>query len=218
MLTIRWTTIKLLMLVILTAELFTACSSNINSCAARGNYLQYIEQTSEYINRIGKRLLIVSENANINKLNINFIFKNTHKLLLDINSHHNSVIISKGLLEQLQDEAELSAILALSIVILEREYFNENQEAQEDIDKKIINYIYKAGYDPMAFVDLQEEYLVNENNAYNWLKSIFSHNVHHINKNTINTNKNFALCLTKGTERAKERYFSQIKVILKKLD
>lgn len=217
MFNIRWTIIKQLLLIVLTLGVVTACSYNINSCVARGKYYQYIGQISEYINRIGKRLLIVSEEANINKLNINFIFKNTHKLLLNINSHHNSVVISKGLLEHLQDEAELAAILALSIVILEQEYFNKHQDNQH-IDEQIINYIYKAGYDPMAFVELQEEYLVNKDNTYNWLKSIFLYNSYNIAKNTVDINKNFALYLTKGTERAKERYFSQIKTILKRLD
>lgn len=212
MLNIRWTTTKLLTLIFLTASIVTACRSNIHSCyITKNSYRQYFEQIIEYVDRVGKKLLIVSENTNINDLNINFIFKNTDKLILNINSQHNSIIISKGLLEHLQDEAELAAILAFSIVVLEQEYFNNIQ----DVDQQIINYIYKAGYDPMAFVNLQEEYLVNKNNTYNWLKSVFYHD---IDQNTVNINKNCALFLTKGTDRAKERYFTQIKTILKKLD
>jgi hypothetical protein len=165
-------------------------------------------QTEEYISRVGKRLLIISDSKNLNKINIIFKFKNTNKTFISIND--NQIIITKGILYYLHDEAELAAILAIALVSLDAQNFS-------DFDERVINYLYKAGYDPMAFIELQQEYLINKRKKYNWLYAIFLNNLNNITKVTVNINKQLASSLSRGTQRFEQRYCSNIQT-LKKLD
>ncbi|MGD0466358.1 MAG: hypothetical protein ABSA84_06640 [Gammaproteobacteria bacterium] len=173
----------------------------------------------EYVNRVIKRLLIVDENTELPKLNVSFKLDLNDKVLFKINPKKLQIIISKGVLENLQDEAELAAILAMALGTLE-------QISPDNFDEKIINHMYKAGYDPIAFVELQEEYLANEkieNMNDNWLKFLFSINSTNLNSlekitpSKINANKKLVLSLSRGMQRAKQRYFINMR-LLKKLD
>lgn len=204
---LRCPTIKQLLLIIFFIGNFVGCTPNIGHHVTRYEYNQYLGQVKEYVNRIGKRLIIVSESSNLAKLNIAFDLKNSHAIFFEIDTDKYHITISKGLLENLQDEAELCAILALSLVTLEHNNL-------DNIDQQIMNNIYKAEYDPMAFVELQEEYLANKDKNYNWLKVIFLSN---ITKNTVNINRKIAFSFSKGTQRGKDRYCSQMR-LLKKLD
>lgn len=165
-------------------------------------------QTKEYISRVGKRLLIISDSKKLNKINIIFKFKNTTKSFINIDN--NQIIITKGILYYLEDEAELAAILAIVLVSLDAKICS-------DFDERVINYLYKAGYDPMAFIGLQQEYLNNKSKKNNWLYAIFLNNSNNITKVTVNINKQLASSLSRGTQRFEQRYRSNIQT-LKKLD
>ena len=173
----------------------------------------------EYVNRVIKRLLIVGESTKLPKLNVSFKLYHSNKMLFEVNPKKCQIIISKGILEHLQDEAELAAILAMGLGILE-------QTAKDNFDETIINNMHKAGYDPIAFVELQEEYLANEkieNINDNWLKFLFSINSTNLNslekitKSKININKKLVLNLSRGMQRAEQRYLINMR-LLKKLD
>ena len=204
---LRCPTIKQLLLIIFFIGNAVGCTPNVNHHVTRYEYNQYLDQVKEYVNRIGKRLILVNSSSKLAKLNVGFDVKNSHDIFFDIDADKYHITISIGLLEHLQDEAELGAILALSLVTLEHNNF-------DNIDQQVMNNIYKAEYDPMAFVELQEEYLANKDKDYNWLKVIFLSN---ITKNTVNINRKIACSFSKGTQRGKERYRSQMRW-LKKLD
>ena len=167
----------------------------------------------EYVNRIIKRLLIVSESPKLPKLDLKFNLNLTNKIVFKVNQERYQITISKGILEKLQDEAELAAILAMALTTLE-------PIAPYNFDKKIINHMYKAGYDPMAYVALQEKYLVEPNINHNWLKTLFSinpNNLEEITQFNIDENKKLTLNLSRGLQRGQQRYFVNIR-LLKKLD
>lgn len=165
---------------------------------------ELISRIEEYVSRVGKRLLIVINDQKIEQLDIVFKLNNLSKALIKISS--NQLIISKGVLNELKDEAELAAILAMAIV-------NITKINPYYVDEHVINYLYKAGYDPMALVDLQRNFLSNKGKKI-WLNKLFNCN---ISKISININRNLAISLSPETQRFASRYQTNIRDI-KKLD
>lgn len=183
--------------------LIASCSIIIistNSCTNYYNddyyaYDHYYNFIEEYITRIGKRLLIVDDN---HKLNIKFALNNNSVPLLTM--QHNTITISNGVLNYLKNEAELVAILAIALETIN----NNNYQT----DHRIIMHLYKAGYDPLVLVELEEEYLNSQNSPNNWLDFLFSSM--NITIERINANKNIILKMPKGLFRGEERYLSSI--------
>ena len=119
------------------------------------------------------------------------------ELLLD--KANNSVTLSRGLLHELNDEAELAAILGLSISKLA--YY-------PDIDRSTIKFLTRAGYDPRALVDLQQHYYEASASTQNhWLSTIYKYPP---TVEALEQNKAFTSKAPKGLQRGVENYQKQI--------
>lgn len=177
----------------------SSCTDNLHKVKQLASY-NVIE---EYINRVGKRLLIVADNPTLATTDIKFKLDLNKNCFIKVNTEQQIIIITRGMLEQLQDEAELAAILAMALTDLAKIPI-------EDCDEKIIKHLYRAGYDPMAFVELEEEFLTNKHKEVNWLESVFSIG---ITNYKINFNKKLATSLSKGMQRAKQHYFINIRLL-----
>ncbi len=175
----------------------------------------------EYISRIGKRLLIVNNTQSIANLNIVFCLDNSDIPSLAINYEpkskydiNNIITISKGLLHYLQDEAELATILAIALeTIRSNDFVNLNFNIAISADNRIIQNLYQAGYDPSAFIELQEEYLKNKSYQENWLNFLFS--PINITNPRIYANKKILLKVPKGLQRGKQLYLSNMYLLKK---
>jgi predicted Zn-dependent protease len=211
---------------LITLSLITLNITNISGCnnsnySNTNNYSQYSNYNvssslKEYINRVAKRLLIVNDNPQLNQLHVDFCFSNNDKPILSIDympkiryKKNHSITISKGLLNYLQDEAELATIIAIALETLtSNNIASEVHLVATKADRRIINQLYKAGYDPMVLTELQEEYLKNEENS-NWLTFLFD--PININDKRVSTNKLYTQNNTpRGLQRGKQRYLSNI--------
>lgn len=118
--------------------------------------------TEEYVNRIGKKVILVSDRPDSN---YNFRVLDDSDAVFSINSETKSVIISNGVLHQLTDEAQLAAALALGIASL-------NNVPQPD--KEATYSLSRAGYDPRAVLELQQQYFNAANNSHTyWLQGVY---------------------------------------------
>jgi F0F1-type ATP synthase epsilon subunit len=229
-------------------------------CHARMNTTLYQNHPiNEYVNRVGKILLTVNyDNHVINNAIINFGINNNKNPLLQIEyplpherkqnystKNQYNIVISKGLLACLQDEAELATVLAIAIekistetarvqTELANEFNSSNLSQQLHSDSRIITTLYKAGYDPTAFVALQAEFLVNQTNhhtrlkknvglkqssnfkKYPSLKQQFLNNLFYqanISDERVNINQKMLSLLPKGLKRCKETYLKNINLL-----
>lgn len=206
--------IRLFNLIILTnLFVYIIGCSNFNDISEK-SYTNNIFICEEYINRIGKLLLIVDNKKYYNE--INFLIKNQNLPSLEIfyhNTHLTSipqVIISKGTLHYLQDEAELTTILAIALEKINYpfDFESPNINIAHKADARIIQHLYKAGYDPKAYIELQTEYLKNKNFKNNWLKFLFGNA--HLNQKRITINNQLILSAYKGLKRDKQNYLSHV--------
>jgi predicted Zn-dependent protease len=131
----------------------------------------------EYISRIGKRVLIVSDDPYLN-----YQFKlgttNDPELFIDPNG---IITLNHSLLKKLKNEAELAAILSYSIVQLSSK--NEpNMDESRLIEQDRLGMVTmsRAGYDPQAIIDLQEK-------TAPWIKNVFQNppTITRINSNKV---------------------------------
>lgn len=162
---------KLFVLYLLLA--ISGCSNNKNSLSTHqqtsridsgvvATYAATESHTEEYVNRVGKRILLVSDGPTNN---YTFSVLETNDPVLAINIETNSVIISNGVLYQLKDEAELAAALALGIAKLKN---------TTNIDKDVAKVLSMAGYDPHAILELQQQYFYAANNHQtHWLQNLY---------------------------------------------
>jgi predicted Zn-dependent protease len=119
-------------------------------------------QTEEYVSRVGKRVTLVSNSPSTN---YNFRVLNTDELDLEIDRETHTIIISEGLLQQLKDEAELATVLLLSALRLDH---------HTNLDRDAVTFLSRAGYDPKAMLDLQEQYFYSANKRqYHWMQRIY---------------------------------------------
>lgn len=125
------------------------------------NYQESKSPTEEYVNRIAKRIMLVSERP-ANKYA--FVVASDAEPTLTLDHETNTVIISTGALRALRDEAELAAALTMSM---------ERLDNTAITSQATVNALYMAGYDPEAYVALQEQYLQNYTNEQQWLQAIF---------------------------------------------
>lgn len=209
-----------------------ACFTLNNSCTHTSNALDNKNKhdynaVKEYINRVGKLLLITNyDRYVVNNLEISFDVNNNKTPFLNVeqprifsniwnqktNNKKYTITISKELLNYLYDEATLATILAVGIeTIHSNNFFSIEIREALQADTRIINNLYRSGYDPEAFIDLQKEYLIlkRQNFKNNWLNFLFSNAI--INNIRIANNKKKLLLLPKGLARAKQNYLQNIK-------
>ncbi len=211
---------KIIIIILYCSVIITGCSDTLN---LDNKYSYYRSSKNykfavieEYVSRVGKRLLIVNDNQILNNLNIKFAINNSEMQSLNIQYEQNYkykqkhvIIVSKGLLNYLQDEAELATILAIALeTINSNDIISLNSTTSLKADSRIINNLYKAGYDPLAFVALQEEYLKDKNHTYSWLNFLFS--PMNISEPRIYANQKKLLSIPKGLQRGKQNYLSNI--------
>lgn len=123
------------------------------------NYQESQSSADEYINRIAKRLMAVSERT-ASRYKFKVEQNGTPELVIDNTT--NSITISNGLLHNLQDEAQLAALLSLSMARLDN---------VSDVKKSAINNLYMAGIDPRAVLELEQKYANNP--SISWLQTLF---------------------------------------------
>lgn len=153
-------------------------------------------QTEEYITRVGKRVTLVSNRPSTN---YNFRVIDTEELNLDINRETHTISISEGLLQQLKDEAELATVLLLSALRL---------GPTTNLDRDTATFLSRAGYDPRAMLDLQEQYFHTANKKQNhWMQVIYPIAP---SAGTIMSNKIMLEKMPKGLSRDEEDYKRQI--------
>ena len=154
--------------------------------------------TEEYINRICKRVTLVS---NIPATNYNFRVIKTEELSLEIDKQTSTVKISQGILEQLKDEAELAAVLLLSTLRIEN---------LDNVDREAATLLSRAGYDPQAMLDLQEQYFYTANSnktVSHWMRVIYPTVP---SAGMITSNKIMLQNMPKGLTRDEDDYKKQI--------
>lgn len=126
------------------------------------------ESVSEYVNRIAKKIIIVSDQSSIN---YQFSVNDNPIPEISFDQEDNKIIVSSGLLQNLSDEAELAAILSLAMA---------KYAGLADPDQATINYLYRAGYDPRALIDIQEQGLYANLYATPVTASTIEYNKHRI--------------------------------------
>ena len=151
-------------------------------------YTKPSDAVEEYINRIGKKILVVSAHPGMN-----FQFKSISAAdqILELDQASNTVALSHGLLKNLKDEAELAAILTLSM---------EKLAHSNDIDQDTIKYLFRAGYDPQALIDLQQ-------NQAEFLQVIYTTSP---SADIIEKNKDTVSRVPLGLKRGAEEYSKQM--------
>lgn len=153
-------------------------------------------QAEEYISRVGKRVTLVSNSPSTN---YNFRVIDAKESNLYINSETNTISISEGLLQQLNDEAELAAVLLLSALRMNH---------ATNLDRDTVTFLSRAGYDPKAMLDLQEQYFHTANKKQNhWMQVIYPVAP---SAGTIMSNKVMLENMPKGLTRDTEDYKRQI--------
>lgn len=141
----------------------------ITACSNYGplNYQDH-ESVSEYVNRIAKKIIIVSDQSSIN---YRFAVNEEQTPSVTFDQEDNQIIVTSGLLESLSDEAELAAILSLAMA---------KYAGLADPDQATITYLYRAGYDPSALLDIQEQGLYANLYATPITASTIEYNKHRI--------------------------------------
>jgi predicted Zn-dependent protease len=163
---------KQLLLLICVISL-SACTGNRSSIDAHdqsaridqnvtSSYKAADSETEEYVSRIAKRVAMVSDRPNSN---YNIEVLDTSDPILEINRESNTVIISNGVLSNLRDEAQLAAALTMGMARLEN---------SPNIDRETAVYLSRAGYDPYAMLDLQEQYFyAAQHGQQHWLHNLY---------------------------------------------
>lgn len=147
--------------------------------------------TDEYVNRIAKRIALVSDQPDSN-YQFQVVESPTAGIAFDTET--NSILVSSALLAQLQDEAQLAAVLSLGVA-----KYSQNPEP----DRTTINNLYRAGYDPNVLVELQEQYILNGGTRYSWIGSFYNYP---LSPSTITYSKSLTSNMPSGLLRGNEEY------------
>lgn len=145
------------------------------------NHYTSDNQLEEYVSRIGKRLVIVSENPMVN-----YKFKVMNTKNRELYIKNNSINISQALLKSLDDEAELAAVLVVAI--------NKSKS-----DKNRLLNLSRAGYDPKALVDVKQKSINNQN-----IYGVFS--ADDLTAERLSENNTLIPKLPKGLQRQQQSY------------
>lgn len=147
----------------------------------QGNRARSKAELEEYVSRIGKRVIITSRTP---KAKINFKVTDNEAVNYQVDGN-GTIQVSRQLLKNLRDEAELAAILSHGIAEVTK------ADGQAEIEM-----MSNAGFDPRAAVDLK-------NNATDpskpWLKNVYQRSHQQVDNTSTNT-------LPKGLRRGAEDY------------
>lgn len=158
-------------------------------------YSQAQSPTEEYVNRIAKRVVLVSDRPSEN-YNIRVLDSYNQEFSIDRETH--TIAISTGALAQLKDEAELAAVLSIAMSRLEQ---------APQVDRETMQTLANAGYDPQAMLDLQEQYFYSSNKQQNWLGEVFPAVP---TEDSITANKQLVQEMPKGLLRGSEGYSQKV--------
>jgi len=212
-------------------------------------------ELSSYVNEIGQRLAAVSDR----QLPYEFTVLN--------NSTPNAwalpggkIAVNRGLLLELNNEAELAAVLgheivhaaarhgaqqmergmllqgaliATSVAVQGNEYgklvvggaqvaaglihTKYGRDDELEADYYGMQYMARAGYDPMAAVKLQETFVrLNEKQSYNWLAGLFASHPPSIER--VEANRATAASLPQGGTLGKQQYVERIASLKKDIE
>lgn len=127
------------------------------------NYKEANSPREEYVNRVAKRVALVSDRPDTN---YNILILDTAEPKIELDHENKTVMISDGVLANLHDEAQLAAALAMGMARLEN---------SSNIDRETATYLSRAGYDPNAMLDLQQQYFyAAQRGQSHWLQSVYS--------------------------------------------
>lgn len=155
-------------------------------------YQQANSITEEYVSRIAKRVSMVNDRPSDN-FTINVL--KTQDVEYSLDPETRTIIISQGALNKLKDEAELATILTVGMARIDN---------SPNIDRETATLLYKAGYDPQAMLDLQEQYFYRQQN---WLSEVFPYPP---TPGSITANQTMIEKMPKGLLRGSENYNQQI--------
>ena len=102
---------------------------------------------TEYVNRVGQKVLLVSDRSDP----VRFIIANDTNIYLE-QTESGEIAISKGLLMELSNEAELASALSSALVPT-----MGAPGEDEHFQKKSLEYVFRAGYDPKAHVSTMKK-------------------------------------------------------------
>lgn len=157
---------------------------------------QATSKLEEYVNRVNKRLQVVSERPSSKYF---FAVVDSKELALSYDPDTRTILISRGLLTQLHDEAELAATLSLSIAKF---------SGETNPDRETVSNLYRAGYDPKAMLELQEQYFHAAHAGQDhWLKVIYNMPP---TAGTITANKLMISNMEEGLQRDSDDYHKQV--------
>lgn len=152
-----------------------------NNTTVAGKHYRTANDLEEYVSRIGKRLVIVSENP---MQDYRFKVVDTNKK--ELYKKRNVVYVSRALLKGLDDEAELAAVLAVAI--------NKSK-----LDTNRMLNLSRAGYDPKALIDIKQK-TINNQNIYGVFES------QDLTSESLQENSDLITKLPQGLQRQPERY------------
>lgn len=168
-------------------------TARINSSVTT-KYVKYSNPNEEYINRISKRIILVSSQP---MANYHFRMQSSSDPSIELDPDNETITISRGVLDQINDEAQLAAVLTLSIAKMSS-HASGNQ---------IVTVLYRAGYDPQALIDLMQKYLDAKNIQMSWLGRIYPGQISHESIATLQETVN---TMPKGLLRGADSYQKQI--------
>lgn len=198
---------KLFIIILFSCAIFGGCSNaktNIGNFTSNSIYVKKNSELEEYLLKINNRLLMVSDNPNIN---CTFVVNNSSKKMFHID-RRGIITISRNTLAALVDEAQLAALLSYAIVQFKSEYknkhsFNSDNDALK-YDQHSMAYLAKAGYNPMAAIELQEIYHNQTKNHADWLNPVFLG--YPVSSSRLATNAKLLVKLPKGAHRSDLNY------------
>jgi predicted Zn-dependent protease len=166
-----------------------------------------------YVNRVGQRLAAVSDRP------LPYEFKVIN------NSSPNAwalpggkIAINRGLLTELESEAELAAVLGHEIVHAAARHsakgIQRGMLLERESDLYGMNYMSRAGYDPQGAVQLQQTFVkLSEERRQDWLSGLFAS--HPPSQERVQNNIQNATTLPAGGDTGRERYRQSVARLLK---
>ena len=202
---------NVLFAVFFTMMLFGGCSNathkSIPSSCSKPTKTHYLKKDHElvaYLNSIIKRITMFSLTPGLEHKFILTCQHDKFAVVQHDQDKHISITVSRAALEKFKDEAQLAAALSYLLVQCHQQDMPSEvkQTSAIDYDKTAMAYMAKAGYNPLAAIELQEIY-VNSDHSYGWLADVLSYPV---NEARIAASKAFLPGLSKGALRSEAIY------------
>lgn len=162
----------------------------------------------EYVNRVGKRLIIVADD-----ITTNYHFKVSSEVIPNVwVNTPTEITITKGMLQALDNEAQLAALLAHEIFHAAQGGYREKIYSTDELltaDAFSVQHLIAAGFDPKAALELQALFAHHEQNEHSlWQVGYLS--THANSAIRSNYYKKASSEFPRGLELGQERYVEEL--------